>query len=270
MGVLVGPQSELHSLTCVGSRGNSTNTSMKLFVLLSLVAAIHAAPQLSSFTNTSSEQSWEEWAEQSKEQILRHAWWQRLQDYLPVRVKEFVESTVDEGTQVVAGLSDEASEAVFNRTLDHVDEVTLVMENFISKLERLAGNAGKIGEDGWNVFEEVKDDRSQDQQYEGLEGQLQRMISEARQVVVAWNAGSAVGFSMLKQLEVEIYEMNAALADTSGELKELMRKMFETLNEELKKASPALREIIDGVSLPRYNSDMFSWETLRNFLPRQF
>merc|ERR1712142_927827 len=68
----------------------------------------------------------------------------------------------------------------------------------------------------------------------------------ARQVVVAWNAGSAVGFSMLKQLEVEMYEMNAALADTSGELKELMRKMFETLNEELKKASPALREIIDG------------------------
>jgi len=275
---------------------------MKLFVLLSLVAASRAAPQLSSFTNTSSEQSWEEWAEQSKEQILRHAWWQRLQDYLPVRVKEFVESTVDEGTQVVAGLSDEASEAVFNRTLDHVDEVTLVMENFISKLERLAGNAGKIGEDGWNVFEEegkpktdaeiaelkvqrntsgtetrleefkeeVKGDRREDQQYEGLEGQLQRMISEARQVVVAWNAGSAVGFSMLKQLEVEMYEMNAALADTSGELKELMRKMFETLNEELKKASPALREIIDGVSLPRYNSDMFSWETIRNFLPRQF
>jgi len=28
-----------------------------------------------------------------------------------------------------------------------------------------------------------------------------------------------------------MYEMNAALADTSGELKELMRKMFETLNE---------------------------------------
>merc|ERR1739848_876256 len=98
-----------------------------------------------------------EWAEQSKEQILRHAWWQRLQDYLPVRVKEFVESTVGEGTQVVAGLSDGASEAVFNRTLDHVDEVTLVMENFISKLERLAGNAGKIG--GFLISREIGDVR---------------------------------------------------------------------------------------------------------------
>ena len=76
---------------------------------------------------------------------------------LSARVKEFVESTVDEGTQVVAGLSDEASEAVFNRTLDHVDEVTLVMENFISKLERLAGNAGKIG--GFLVSLEIGDVR---------------------------------------------------------------------------------------------------------------
>ena len=76
---------------------------------------------------------------------------------LSARVKEFVESTVDEGTQVVAGLSDEASEAVFNRTLDHVDEVTLVMENFISKLERLAGNAGKIG--GFLISREIGDVR---------------------------------------------------------------------------------------------------------------
>merc|ERR1712126_680693 len=93
--------------------------------------------------------------------------------------------------------------------------------------------------------QEVTQERQEDQSLEGVEGMIQRLITSAREVLNEVNGQTDIFWSKVKQMEVEVYKVNSIMADTSGELKDVLKDLFATLNKELREASPALKEILD-------------------------
>merc|ERR1719378_443700 len=94
---------------------------------------------------------------------------------------------------------------------------------------------------------QVEKERQDDKKYEGLEGMIQRLITSAREVLDEVNGQTDLMWSKVKQMEVEVYRVNDILADTTGDLKDVLKEVFSTLNKELREASPALKEILDKV-----------------------
>ena len=97
-------------------------------------------------------------------------------------------------------------------------------------------------------------------------------MQSAREVLSEVNGHTDVFWSKVKQMEVEVYKVNSIMAETSGDLKDVLKDLFSTLNkvylqlqpkfkliipffQELREASPALKEILDKVDLeaPRLN-----------------
>ena len=97
-------------------------------------------------------------------------------------------------------------------------------------------------------------------------------MQSAREVLSEVNGHTDVFWSKVKQMEVEVYNVNSIMAETSGDLKDVLKDLFSTLNkvylqlqpkfkliipffQELREASPALKEILDKVDLeaPRLN-----------------
>jgi len=80
-------------------------------------------------------------------------------------------------------------------------------------------------------------------------------LQSAREVLSEVNGHTDVFWSKVKQMEVEVYNVNSIMAETSGDLKDVLKDLFSTLNKELREASPALKEILDKVDLeaPRLN-----------------
>merc|ERR1719483_1276547 len=109
-------------------------------------------------------------------------------------------------------------------------------------IQRLITSAREEGLEGTkqklkDLKQEISVEKQEDQKLEGVEGMIQRLITSAREVLS------------------EVYNINSIMAETSGDLKDVLKDLFSTLNKELKEASPALKEILDKVDLeaPRLN-----------------
>merc|ERR1719206_954338 len=142
----------------------------------------------------------------------------------------------------------------------NVDDITGLVEDFIQKLtnikdsttqENLEGTKQKLKQ----LEQEISLEKQEDQNLEGVEGIIQRLITSAREVLNTVNGQTDIFWSKVKQMEVEVYKVNNVLADTTGELKDVLKDLFSTLNKELREASPALKEILDKVDseVPRLN-----------------
>jgi len=229
-------------------------------------------------------QTWSAWAQGQTEGIVDPLYevrdqvmqgWDWLQEFLPGKVTKYVEESAEDGQKLLEDLYAETRDSIVEKTSDNVDDITGLMEGFIQKLtdikdntvdiatkegvlsaqqiqarntkENLEGTKQKLKQ----LEQEISQEKQEDTKLEGVEGMIQRLITSAREVLNEVNGQTDVFWSKVKQMEVEVYKVNSIMADTSGELKDVLKDLFSTLNKELKEASPALKEILDKA--PRLN-----------------
>jgi len=248
---------------------------MKFLVLLSLTTTTLAMP----FDGTtSSNQTWTDWAQDQTENLVEPLYevkdqvmqgWEWLQEFLPGNVTKYVEKTADDGLELIDDIYQETRDSIVEKTSDNVDDITGLVEDFIQKLTDIKDNTLDIvtqekalsQEDieARNVEENLEEtklkleqlkndivqDKKEDAELDGLEGGIQRLITAAREVLTDVNGHTDLLWSKVKQMEVEVYKMNSIMADTTGEMKDVLKDLFATLNKELREASPALKEILD-------------------------
>jgi len=248
---------------------------MKFLVLLSLTTTTLAMP----FDGTtSSNQTWTDWAQDQTENLVEPLYevkdqvmqgWEWLQEFLPGNVTKYVEKTADDGLELIDDIYQETRDSIVEKTSDNVDDITGLVEDFIQKLTDIKDNTLDIVtqekalsqediearnveenlEETKQKLEQLKDDivqdKKEDGELDGLEGGIQRLITAAREVLTEVNGHTDLLWSKVKQMEVEVYKINSIMADTTGEMKDVLKDLFATLNEELREASPALKEILD-------------------------
>jgi len=256
---------------------------MKFLLVLSLATSTLGSP-LPQLDSLNTNQTWSAWAQDQQAELtqtLREGQdqvvqgWQWLQEFLPRKVSLYVEGTAEDGQTLLEDLYAETRKSIVEKTSGNVDDITGLVETFIEKLENIRASAVDIvtqeeplsgqqieaknvqedlegtKDELKKLTEEVAKEKQEDGQYEGLEGMLQRLITSAREVLTEVNSQSDLFWSKVKQMEVEVYRVNQVMAQTSGDLKNVLKDLFETLNKELRDASPALKEILDKVEQPR-------------------
>eukprot|EP00092_Neocalanus_flemingeri_P036012 GFUD01039211.1.p1 GENE.GFUD01039211.1~~GFUD01039211.1.p1 ORF type:complete len:326 (+),score=137.99 GFUD01039211.1:96-980(+) len=219
---------------------------------------------------------------EGKDQIMQG--WEWLQEFLPRRVGSYLEDTADGGQKVFEDIWEETRKSIVEKTSGNVDDITGLVETFIDKLENVRANAVDIvfqeeplssqqiqaknvqedlegiKKELTGLNEEIAKDQKEDKKFENfgwddpkidncqvLEGMIQRLITSAREVLTEANNQTDLFWSKVKQLEVETYRVNRVMAQSSGNLKDVLKELFKTLSKELKEASPALKEILDKV-----------------------
>eukprot|EP00092_Neocalanus_flemingeri_P085998 GFUD01108293.1.p1 GENE.GFUD01108293.1~~GFUD01108293.1.p1 ORF type:complete len:278 (-),score=122.86 GFUD01108293.1:81-914(-) len=251
---------------------------MKFLVILCLAISTNAMPQMGNTNQTGSDQTWSDWAKEQQDQVANTygegkdqimQGWEWLQEFLPRRVGSYLEETADGGQKVFEDLWEETRKSIVEKTSGNVDDITGLVETFIDKLENVRANsvdivfqeeplssqqiqAKNVQEDlaGTKkelkaLKEEVAKEQKEDKKFEGVEGMIQRLITSAREVLTEANNQTDLFWSKVKQLEVETYRVNRVMAQSSGNLKDVLKELFKTLNKELREASPALKELLD-------------------------
>jgi len=224
------------------------------------------------------EKTWTDWAQGQTEDLVEPLYevkdqvmqgWEWLQEFLPGNVTKYVEKTADGGLELIDDIYQETRDSIVEKTSDNVDDITGLVEDFIQKLTDIKDNTVDIVtqekalsqediearnveenlEETKQKLEQLKDDivqdKKEDGELDGLEGGIQRLITAAREVLTEVNGHTDLLWSKVKQMEVEVYKMNSIMADTTGEMKDVLKDLFATLNKELREASPALKEILD-------------------------
>jgi len=246
---------------------------MKFLLVLFLSTSTLAMP-----TPQEPEQTWSAWAQDQSENLVEPLYevkdqvmqgWEWLQEFLPNKVTNYVEKTADDGLELLDGIYQESRDSIVEKTSDNVDDITGLVEDFIQKLTNIKDNTldivsqeGALSQEQIEArndeenLEETKqklnqlkddiiEDKKEDAELDGVEGGIQRLITAAREVLTGVNGHTDLLWSKVKQMEVEVYKMNSIMADTTGELKDVLKDLFATLNKELREASPALKEILD-------------------------
>jgi len=244
---------------------------MKLLLILCLSTTSLAMPM-------GANQTWSVWAQGQTEDIVEPLYevrdqvmqgWDWLQEFLPGKVSKYVQNTAEDGQKLLEDLYAETRDSIVEKTSDNVDDITGLLEGFIQKLTDIKDNTVDIvtqeealspqkieSRNEEENLEETKqklkqleadlvEEKKEDKKLEGVEGGIQRLITAAREVLIEVNGHTDVFWSKVKQMEVEVYKLNSIMADTSGELKDVLKDLFATLNKELREASPAFKEILE-------------------------
>jgi len=196
----------------------------------------------------------------------------RVEEYLPTNVTNFLTETAKEGINVLNEIYNETRHEAIQKSSIRVDEFTNILERFIDRLEELYQTAAGVVEQNNPLSDteilarkaaanldgtkeeldrlqvELPREREENQQFEGLEGYLQGMITTARELLSAADSQADLAWSKLKQLELEFYQASEVLATTSGEVRQQLNKAFREMERELEEASPALKRFLDTVA----------------------
>merc|ERR1712012_832319 len=233
---------------------------MKFLLVLFVSTSTLAMP-----TPREPEQTWSDWAQDQSENLVEPLYevkdqvmqgWEWLQEFLPNKVTNYVEKTSD-NVDDITGLVEDFIQKLTNikdSTLNIATQEGVLSEEEIkarNTQENLEGTKQKLKQ----LEQEISLEKQEDQNLEGVEGIIQRLITSAREVLNTVNGQTDIFWSKVEQMEVEVYKVNNVLADTTGELKDVLKDLFSTLNKELREASPALKEILDKVDseVPRLN-----------------
>merc|ERR1712203_918541 len=213
----------------------------------------------------SSNQTWTDWAQDQTENLVEPLYevkdqvmqgWEWLQEFLPGKGTNYVEKTSD-NVDDITGLVEDFIQKLTNikdNTVDIATQEGVLSEEQIearNTQEDLEGTKQKLKQ----LQQKISLEKQEDQNLEGVEGIIQRLITSAREVLDTVNGQTEIFWSKVKQMEVEVYKVNSIMTDTTGELKDVLKDLFSTLNKELREASPALKEILDKVDseVPRLN-----------------
>lgn len=209
-----------------------------------------------------------------------------LEGYLPDTLVTYLGETAKEGLEVLEEVYNDTRQETVDKSSKHIDEVTEILSNFITKLEDVYESAEAVAsqeivlrdeqilniKEAWdlqgtkeeleNLEDIVQKEREENVNIEGLEGQLQKLITEARGLLSTVNSESDLAWSKVKQLELEFYQVAKLMADTSGQVKESLKQAWSTLSQELEDVSPAIKDIFDSVG--QENSEKNETEASEN------
>jgi len=199
--------------------------------------------------------------------------WYDNKKELPEKVSDYVERVASNGAQLFETLYNDTKKDVFEEAIaKSADDLTKVLESFIGKIEGVYLSADKVVNQKRPLSdEEIKSrkvesnlegtkadldnlrnilplEKNENKKLEGLEGLLQNLITSAREIISLLDGQADLAWSKLKQLEVEFYQASSVLANTTGEVRETLKKAFEELNKQMAVASPALRNILQGIT----------------------
>jgi len=243
-------------------------SEMKLCVtLLLLVPLVSSTPVLQSIRSSSP----------SSSSILPPSsswtsWLNVVSDYLPTKVNNYLNETISEGVKVLEVLIEETRQDALEKSSIRVDEFTDILEKFIGKLEEIYRSASQVVEQRSPLSDpqiiarntagdlegtkekidsletELDKERSENYELEGLERQLQSMITTARGLLSSADNQAELVWSKLKQLELEFYQASQLVASTSGEIRQQLTKAFGTLHQDLQDSSPGLKKLLDIIN----------------------
>merc|ERR1712203_572382 len=112
-------------------------------------------------------------------------------DYLPASVKDFVEDTLQDGTEVLVEIQEDVEKEVFSKTSEHFDKISEKMGNTYNDLHGLVEENDEIWED-YDISEadqaeldeklnEVKEDISEDDKIaDDVEKMIQQQVNNFR------------------------------------------------------------------------------------------
>jgi len=242
---------------------------MKLLVtLILLVPLVSGAPWYESIRSSSSTNS--------SSSILPSSGWSSwlnvVSDYLPSKVHNYLNETISEGVKVLEVLIEETRQDALEKSSIRVDEFTDILEKFIGRLEEIYQSASQVVDQRSPLSDpqiiarntagdlegtkdkidslrtELTQERRDNWELEGLEGQLQRMITTARELLSSADNQAELVWSKLKQLELEFYQASQLVASTSGEIRQQLTKAFGTLHQDLEESSPGLKRLLDIIN----------------------
>lgn len=261
---------------------------MKLFVTLCLFSPlVSGAPSHNSSSSVNETSSWfgswpSLWSDtnnsSSGNETSNSEWtgwlptWGQVQEILPGSVSSYLEETASEGVKVINQIYNETRQSAVETSEVQLDEVANILEKFIQKLESLYQSAKRVVEEEIvltdaeiqarkdagdlegtkeeldRLKEVLVKEREENEKFEGVEAILQKLITTARDLLSSADSQADLGWSKLKQLELEFYQASQLVANTSGQVKEALEEAFNTFNEELEEASPALRRFVNIAS----------------------
>jgi len=198
--------------------------------------------------------------------------WEEVQELLPSQVSSYLEETASEGVRVLEDIYDDTKQGAIEKSSVQLDEITNILERFGQRLEDLYQSAKQVVEqetvltdseiqdraDAGDLFETKEEldslkevlvkEREENFEFEGVEAILQRLITTVRELLSTADGQADLGWSKLKQLELEFYQASQLVASTSGQVKVALEEAFNTLNKELEEAAPAVTRFLDAVS----------------------
>jgi len=179
---------------------------------------------------------------------------EQFQGFLPSKIYNFFDETINDGQQVVYDLLDDLEEDIVRQTSDSLDGLSV----WFSDLE---GNLQSVRQSIMNIFENVKpltaeqtakateelnnlkakfdnfEKKVQDEVEKeknlpfALRNQLIKFITAAREMLAVIGSEEETYWGMLRQLENEVYQVKLILADSSEELKEKVDALFVSLQK---------------------------------------
>merc|ERR1719219_1218442 len=156
--------------------------------------------------------------------------WEWLQEFLPRKVAVYVEETAGDGQRVFEDIYEETRKSIVEKTSANVDDITNLIESFINKLENIKDSTVDIVYQENPLTKQQIELSNQEKDLEGTKQELKQLNEE-----------------VVQQMEVEVYRINKVMSQSTGELKDVLKDLFKTLNKELREASPALKEILEKV-----------------------
>jgi len=185
-------------------------------------------------------------------------YWNMIQEYrlnyLPESLNGYLNETFEDGKQIVYDLYDDIKEEVVEKSNKQVDAVTELMEKFIKRAMEIHESVMAVMyqdeplsdaeiqarndregleqlRESFDALEvEVREEMEEDEELpEGVEQMVQTFISGIRGMMASMAEQETEFWSKLKQLELQFWQLKSASADTSGQLKERVKDIFEVL-----------------------------------------
>jgi len=150
-------------------------------------------------------------------------------------------------------LYDDVKDEIINKTANNVESLTGVLGGMINNFHKIGNSVSglimnntlepdldeqeisdlnTLKDQLRNLEEKVEVDMEKDNYVtEDVEKMIQQFLTSTRQLVSELGKSGEVFWSKMKQVEVEFYRVKVAMADGSGELKEEVSDLFDTLKK---------------------------------------
>jgi len=164
---------------------------------------------------------------------------------LPPSVSSFVNKTYHEASEVVYDLYDDVKEEIIEKAGGDVQQIGETILSIMNQLNQISDRVDGLmeekmsGEDYMEVQKmvaelqaEVRRDMFTDKWIEDdVEKMIQQYLTAVRSMMIKWTYEDKQLFSNLQKIEKEFIKANEAIASGTGDLKEQISGLFDTLRE---------------------------------------
>merc|ERR1712088_989937 len=163
-------------------------------------------------------------------------------DYLPASVKDFVEDTLEDGTEVLGELQEDVEKEVLSKTSEHFDKISEKMGNTFNDLHGLVEENDEIWED-YDISEadqaeldeklkEIKEDISEDDKIaDNVEKMIQQQVNNFRASMLSmtkdWRAWHRNFYNSSELIVPATDIINKAAKDMKTDISDLFKTFRE-------------------------------------------